>query len=117
MLARSVLNLILEDERLTQHLGDAEARVLVEWLVEEAETLAESGPLEAVAATVRQLCRRARSLGRFVVLWAIDGDRQGATQLAACERFTWPLPTRAVDPCRLMEYVVGWEAHQRRQAA
>lgn len=117
MLARSVLNLILDDERLTRNLGDAEARVLIEWLVEEAENLPSSLTGEGVVAEVQRLCRRGRSLSRFVSLWSVEEDRQGAMQLAACERFVWPLPDQSVDPCQLMQQIVGWEAHQRRQAA
>ena len=112
MLARSVLNHILQDEALTRLLGDAEARVLVEWLVEEAEALGDRDPADALPE-VQRLRLRGRALARFVRLWAIDGDRRGATQLAASERFYWPLPDGPVDPCLLMQHVVWYEAQQR----
>ena len=36
-----------------------------------------------------------------------------AGQLAAAERFAWPLPEARVDPCELMQAIVSWEADQR----
>jgi hypothetical protein len=116
MLARSVLNHILDDEGLTRNLGDEEARALVEWLVEEAEALSPLPDAEAVAE-VRRLRQRGRALGRFVRLWAIDGDRKGAMQLAASERFDWPLPDGPVEPGLLMQHIVWFEARKRRHAA
>ena len=105
---------ILDDEALTRGLGDAEARVLVEWLVEEAERLegarADAGP------EVGRLRRRARAVSRFVLLWCIRRDRGAAVQLAAVERFAWPLPDDAdADPCELMQQILGWEAENPRR--
>jgi hypothetical protein len=114
MLARSVLNHILDDEALTRHLGDAEARVLVEWLVEQAERLGETAPPETVGEEVRRLVRRGRALARFVRLWCFDDLPGAAAQLAAAERFDWPLPDGPIDPCRLMQHIVDWESHFRR---
>jgi hypothetical protein len=105
-----LLQLILCDEALTRGLGDAEARVLIEWLVEHAEQLAGDAAPDA-AAEVRRMCRRGRAVARFVGLWC-GGERGAACQLAAAERFTWPLPATAVDPCELMQHIVAWE--QRR---
>src|SRR5438132_8189550 len=42
MQANPLLHHILDDDALTRCLGDAEARVLVEWLVEQAELLGEN---------------------------------------------------------------------------
>ncbi len=106
----ALLHFILSDESLTRGLGDAEARVLIEWLVERAEHLARVNAPGA-PAEVRRLCRRARAVARFVALWC-GGGRAGACQLAAVERFDWPLPGPCVDPCELMQFVVAWE--QRR---
>jgi hypothetical protein len=103
----ALLHLILSDEALTRALGDAEARVLIEWLVEHAEQLARTAAPGA-AAEVRQLCRRGRAIARFVGLWS-SGDRAGASQLAAAERFAWPLPSTVGDPCELMQEIVSWE--------
>src|SRR5207247_4927786 len=63
-------DLILVDDALTRGLGDAEARILVEWLVEQAETFAETSANEPTAdIRIRTLCRRGRAIGRFVGLW------------------------------------------------
>src|SRR5690349_2346644 len=61
MLAKPLLSDILTDEGLTRGLGDPEARVLVEWLVDQAEGLADQ-PGET-AARIRGLCRRGRAIG------------------------------------------------------
>jgi hypothetical protein len=130
MLAKRLLSHILDNEALTRGLGDPEARLLVEWLVERAEDLADghhqAGAAEeqALVARVERLCRRARSVGRFVSLWCSRGGRAAAVQLAATERFYWPLPTTTVDPCELLQAILDWEAshplpepNPRRQAA
>jgi hypothetical protein len=109
-----LLSHILDDEALTRGLGDAEARVLVEWLVEQVEGWEARGA-DADAA-VQCLCRRARALSRFVLLWCGRRDRGAAIQLAAVERFTWPLPDDAdADPCELMQTILGWEAENSRR--
>jgi hypothetical protein len=100
---------ILGDERLTRGLGDAEARVLVEWLVERAEHLACAAPAAQAAAEVGRLCLRGRAIARFVTLWGLPRARGAAGQLAAAERFHWPLPGGAVDPCELMQGILRWE--------
>jgi hypothetical protein len=109
MSLKSLLDLILRAEHLTRGLGDAEARLLVEWLVERAEAChAESG-LEAAGQEVGRLCRRARALARFVGLWCYEEEPAAAFQLAATERFPWPLPTGAVDAWELMHDILTWE--------
>ena len=112
MVANPLLNLILSDERLTRGLGDAEARVLVEWLVEQAEELSASASIEEADRAVAGLCRRARAIARFVRLWCFERARGAAGQLAAAERFAWPLPAVAVDACELMESIVACEGDQ-----
>jgi hypothetical protein len=107
---------ILDDERLTCGLGDAEARVLVEWLVERAEQLARSDPPAAAEAEVLRLCRRGRAIARFVLLWCLVRRRGAALQLAGAERFTWPLPEAAADPCELMQSILRWEARELERA-
>jgi hypothetical protein len=106
----ALLHLILSDEALTRGLGDAEARVLIEWLVEQAEQLA-GAATPGAAEEVRRLCRRGRAISRFVGLWC-GGGRAGATQLAAAERFAWPLPSTVGDACELMQQIVFWEQHR-----
>ena len=110
MLAKRMLSQIVDDERLTRGLGDPEARMLVEWLVDQAEDLSAEGPPEEVLGIrVTQLCRRARAVSRFVCLWCHENSRGAAFQLAAVERFSWPLPTTMVDPYELMQEILGWE--------
>ena len=113
MQARRLLAHVLSDEALTRDLGDEEARVLVEWLVEEAEALADTAAPEQATAEVRRLCRRGRAIARFVGLWCLERSRGAAGQLAAAERFAWPLPAGRVGPCELMQAIVTWEADQR----
>ena len=104
----SLLTPILHDEALTRGLGDAEARLLVEWLVERTESHHQQGDA-AIQAEIAHLRRRARSIGRFVTLWCHHEQFAAATQLAATERFPWPLPTGPADPYDLMSDILLWE--------
>ena len=115
MLARRLLSQVLDDEALTRGLGDAEARVLVEWLVERAESLVSADDSEDRARNeLGRLRRRARSISRFVALWCHHGERGAAGQFAAAERLNWPLPEDEADPCDLMQVILEWEdQHQR----
>ena len=113
MQAKPLLCQILDNDAVTRGLGDPEARVLIEWLVDRAERLAVNAPSQdSAAAEVTRLCRRARAIGRFVDLWCLRRQRGAASQLAAAERFTWPLPSTAEDPCELMQFILAWEARQ-----
>ena len=113
MLAKALLNPILNNDALTRGLGDAEARMLVEWLVEQAERrAAKVTSKEAVEQLIERMRRRARAIGRFVGLWCHEGQRGAACQLAGAERFNWPLPNSTVDPCELMQEILTWEAQQ-----
>lgn len=109
MVANPLLNFILSDERLTRGLGDAEARVLVEWLVEQAEELTRTAGAAEADRAVRWLCRRGRAVAHFVRLWCHDRARGAAGQLAAAERFAWPLPEARIEPCELMAAIVSCE--------
>ena len=111
MCLKPLLRPILDDENLTRGLGDAEARALVEWLVQRAEDCHARGGADAVPAVVAQLCRRARTIARFVWLWCHQHAYAAATQLAATERFEWALPAEPVDPYELMTEILFWE-HQ-----
>jgi hypothetical protein len=111
ILGKPLLAPILMSDALTRGLADPEARILVEWLVEQAERLA-SGPIEdaQIGRRVQQLCRRGRAISRFVTLWCHEHERGAACQLAASERFTWPLPSdRDIDPCELMQSILDCE--------
>lgn len=112
MVANPLLQHILSDEGLTRGLGDAEARVLVEWLVEQAEDLMKQTNDKEAAKAVGWLCRRGRALACFVRLWCLERSRGAAGQLAASERFAWPLPHGGADPCDLMQTIVSWEGDQ-----
>jgi hypothetical protein len=112
MRVHSLLEPILGDDTLTRGLGDAEARVLIEWLVERAEELAQSADHAEADQALRQLLRRARGIARFVRLWCLDQDHGAAVQLAATERFTWPWPDTRLEAWDLMQAIVVWETAQ-----
>jgi hypothetical protein len=110
MLSKALLSPILEDDSLTRGLGDAEARVLVEWLVERMETChGGSGSEARTRDEVVFWCRRARAIGRFVILWCHHHDHGAACQLAATERFPWPFPATDADACDVMIDILAWE--------
>jgi hypothetical protein len=118
MLARRLLSQVFDDHALTRGLGDAEARVLVEWLVERAERIAASGIDEdAARGAVVRFRRHARSISRFVALWCHLGERGAAGQFAAAERLNWPMPDAHADPCELMEDILDWEDQQLREGS
>jgi hypothetical protein len=110
MRTRPLLNLILDDEALTRGLGDAEARLLIEWLADWAEQFAQRGTTEADALVrVERLRRRGRAIRQFVDLWCHQQSYGAATQLAATERFRWPLPDLWADPWDLMHEILDCE--------
>jgi hypothetical protein len=107
-----LIRAIVRDESLTRGLGDEEARMLVEWVVDWAELLAEAARTEDDAQRlVNRLCRRGRAIRKFVSLWCDERrpNRSGATQLAASERFSWPLPSEDINPPDLMQHILKWE--------
>jgi hypothetical protein len=106
-----LLRPILADDTLTRHLGDTEARILVEWLVDRAEAWAANTDADA---RVQRMCRRARAISLFVGLWCHRGQPGAAAQLANAERFDWPLPEPGIDPDSLMEHILE---HESRAAA
>lgn len=111
MIPRPMLSQILDNESVTRGLADPEARLLVEWLVERAEDLEQTATsAHQVEGWVKKLCVRARAIARFVMLWCHRRERGAAIQLAASERFSWPLPQTGMDPCDLMSTILEWEA-------
>jgi hypothetical protein len=113
MQSTPLLRFILQDEAITRGLGDEEARIIIEWLVEWAELLADESETEQAAWDgLHMLHRRARSISRFVFLWSKGGSRGAAAQLAAVERFHWPLPVCEEDPAELMLRILSWEDRQ-----
>ncbi len=110
MLSKQILKPILDNEAITRGLGDPEARVLIEWLVAQAEGFsAQLARDDEVLESVQKLCRRARSISRFVSLWTNPKTRGSACQLAATELFAWPLPSTDIDPCELMLDILYYE--------
>jgi hypothetical protein len=80
--------------------------------VEQAERLAQITAIDSVGHhEVKRLCRRARGISRFVHLWCHMRERGAAVQLAAAERFTWPLPYETTDPCELMQAILSCETN------
>ena len=113
MPVQPLLRQVLQSDALTRGLEDPEARVLVEWLADMADRLATDAATEAATPrSLDQLIRKARAIARFVSLWC-QGERGSAVQLAAVERFTWPLPTAAVEPCELMRAILAREPVER----
>jgi hypothetical protein len=107
---RALLNRILDDEALTRGLGDEEARLLVEWLAHWAEQLTERSVNDAEAVEkIEQLRRRGRAIRQFVDLWSHQYSHGAALQLAATERFRWPLPEEYADPWELMHHILDFE--------
>jgi hypothetical protein len=114
ILSKPLLVHILDNESLTRGLGDPEARILVEWLVEQAEELVQQfSNNEQAQEKVTQLCRRGRAIGKFVRLWCHSHSRGPAGQLVAAERFYWPMPSDSDDPCEVMQTILLWESEHR----
>jgi hypothetical protein len=107
---------VLADEGLTHGLNDPEARLLIEWLVEQVEVIAGGAEGEdAAGRKVEGLCQRARSIRRFVSLWCHAGEPGAAAQLAATERQAWPLPTPDMDdPCEVLQLILDCEQAEGR---
>ena len=105
-----MLRQLLRDESITRGLGDIEAKLLIQWAADWAELLIDALHDEDEAwRQVRRVCVRARAIGKFVWLWNDPGSRGAALQLAATQRFRWPLPTRSVDGADLLEGILAWE--------
>ena len=118
MLARSHLEQILGDESLTRGLRDSEARLLVEWLVEQAESFDEdSRDTLWVDRHIKQLCHRARALRRFIELWFGATGRAAACQLVAVERWEWPMPDTEADPYEALYNILAWERDSMAESA
>lgn len=111
----SLLSPILDDELLTRGLGDAEARAMIEWLVEHSEANYARLAEEVCGREVARLCQRARAISRFVYLWCYQQLHGAACQLAATERFVWPLPTTDEDAYEVMNIILEWETIEAKQ--
>jgi hypothetical protein len=103
---------ILRDESLTRGLWDPEARLLMEWLVNQIERLFESrASADQIERTYAQLYQWGRAIRRFVFLWSHQEDQGAAAQLAAAEGFSSSLPPADLtDPCEVMAHQLRWVA-------
>jgi hypothetical protein len=107
---KALLEPVLDDELLTRGLGDEEARLLIDWLVDHVELLVQRlSCVERCRHEIGRLCRRARGVSRFVNLWCHQACHGAACQLAASERFTFPLPLPEVDAYDLMREILDFE--------
>jgi hypothetical protein len=83
--------------------------MIVGWLANRAEQIAFIANHESEAwQSVREVCRRARTVAGFVRLWMMPAMRGAALQLVGAERQHWPLPSGDVDPGELMEGILEW---------
>ncbi len=96
-----MLRTVLDDSNLTRGLGDAEARYLVEWLVNRVDRIPNW-------AEFQKLHHLARVVGRFVALWSVPKSRGSAHQLAATERMLWPLPNGNEEPFYVLVKILQW---------
>ncbi len=100
---------ILREESVTRGLGDVEARMIVDWLADRAERIADEAPTEAAAwAILRATCRKARAISCFIRLWFEPDSRGAAIQMAAAERAPWPFPSSDMDPGEAMGEILAW---------
>ncbi len=98
MLVDTCIDQVMRDGRLTHGLEDPEARLLVEWLVEKAESIPQTGLAEPDQQSAWTLCyRRAKVLRQFVALWCYRGRPEAAIQLAASEGLAEYLPDSSVE--------------------
>ena len=109
MSVTALLQPVLSDDLLTRGLGDEEARLLVEWLADRAVLAHEKLADADQVGEMLRLCRRARAISRFVYLWCHQQSHGAACQLAASERFRFPLPLPEVDPYDLMQVILECE--------
>jgi hypothetical protein len=107
----SLILSLVRNESLTRGLGDEEARMLVDWVVDWTELLSEAARSDAEAEQLAlRLLRRAKAIRHFVQLWQDPAMHGAAAQLAATERFLWPLPDDHFNtPAELMETILNWE--------
>lgn len=98
MVADACIDQVMHDDRLTHGLADPEARLLVEWLVDQAEAIPRTGLGECDQQLAWTICyRRAKALRQFVSLWCYRGRPEAAIQLAASEGMAEYLPDSSVE--------------------
>jgi len=108
MLSNQMVRHVLRDEAVTRGLGDIEARMIVEWLANRAEQIAETRPEAEAWMELTRTTRRAKIVSRFVQLWSESHSRGAAVQLASSERMDWPLPSGDIDSGILTEKILAW---------
>lgn len=98
MVAENCIHQVMRDDRITHGLADPEARVLVEWLVNKAETIPDTELESQDKIYAWELCyRRAKVLRQCVSLWCYRGRPEAAIQLAASEGMADYLPDGSVE--------------------
>jgi len=109
---KSLIDRVLDDEAITAGLEDPEARLLVEWLAEQTEYIARSATSPQQAKEwVERLCHYARALRQFLILWCYDRNPGSAAQLAATQKFAWPLPSAEEENAlRILQQILLWHA-------
>ncbi|VTR99152.1 hypothetical protein [Tuwongella immobilis] len=104
---------ILQDDSLTRGLGDCEAQMLVEWVIDWIELIHDGIESDSIRErAIARVVRQARTIGRFVRYWH-ENDRLAAMQLAAVEQAHWPLPRAPQDPVALLRQILRWEDRHR----
>ena len=101
---------ILDDEAVSRNLGDAEARLLFEWLVERAELAAAKADTEVAAERAVAALSRSGALDRQVRLALVQAADQGAGRAARLGRaLDWPLPPADIDAWSLTGRILRFE--------
>lgn len=108
MNAEPFVSRILDDEGLTDGLDEPQAGQLVSWLVRQAEGVARDAKSEAAAWNeIDRLCRRARAVRQFVLLWCAGQDSAAAD--VAAEEGLGALPKGTRDPRAVLDHFLTAE--------
>ena len=90
--AELAVNQILDDEGLTSDLDEAEATVLVKWLVNDVHKIAKDAKSDEAGWKLINAQRQlARKIARSVALFRDEGNIQ-ASQYATQQQLPWPVP-------------------------
>ena len=101
---------ILEDEGLRGDLADDAAEPLIDWLVQQAETVISQSKSQAAARKqIDTLCERGRLIAQFVT--QAKDDPAAAAVLAKAEHLPWPVTSEeTADEVKLMCKVLEGES-------
>ncbi len=99
------------DDHLIRGLGDAESRMLVEWLVDWAEMLADTiSDEELVEKRFYKVRSRAQLICCYLRLCQETDAHASLTQFTATQKLPWPLPTLKIDTIELLDRILDWES-------